>query len=712
MKTLQTVKCAFAAALVAAGTQRLAADSNAVTDALQRGLVAEEVNHDLNAAIAAYEEAVRLSSEQRAAQAAALFHLADCQRRLGQTARANENFRKVVGEYPDQKRFAELAAAAGGGGGNIDGSPDAKAAPENPPPGDLRELRIRHKALEQQIPELEAAVSRGQKFNERLINGDLNFRLSALQNEPHSPVIEKLQTELVEARVRDASLSATYGPDHPERKANMNTLKSITEQLQEATTQAVESLRLKLEVQVDQLSRLRDERAFVEKAITQIEQYSNEAAKRSEQSRAAKSEAGVPADDAEAERKELAEMERMAAESPDQLRGELLTQKVKAVRIASVKFLLAHGVPPDEAANDSETPLVWAVKRGSLAIAKVLVDAGADPNRQVKYGALHAAAESGHLAIAEYLLAHGANPNSVSPMGRSTPLLRAIDHRAIHVATALLTKGADPNLAGGADSGSPLLHAVLLRQPDMIALLLQSGANPNLGGDYGDPPAALAPPLPAGGFAVSLPGSPPPDGEHLHTQAIRHLLARWNTPLGVAAERGDAETVKALLAAGALPDYTNPAGFTALHRAVAAGAESTCKLLLAAGANPNARDLWDRSPMLFESSPAAHKHLVDAGGTNYEANPSKFPGSKGDKWVHVFGAVEARVLFDGDAPLRVDDLVNQASPGPRADKLRARILEASEQDLSRANLNVESQNKLAVGRPSFLLQVEVPGTLK
>jgi hypothetical protein len=58
-----------------------------------------------------------------------------------------------------------------------------------------------------------------------------------------------------------------------------------------------------------------------------------------------------------------------------------------------------------------DTPLIWAAEMGSTACAKILLDAGADPNL-VEYDGwspLHWAARNGHLEVTKLLLDHGAN---------------------------------------------------------------------------------------------------------------------------------------------------------------------------------------------------------------------------------------------------------------------------------------------------------------
>jgi tetratricopeptide (TPR) repeat protein len=87
----------------------VAAATDALNEALQRGLLAEEAQRDLPAAAAAYAEAVRAGDDLRAPMATALFRLAESQRRLGQTNEALGNYRRLLREFPDQTNMTSLA---------------------------------------------------------------------------------------------------------------------------------------------------------------------------------------------------------------------------------------------------------------------------------------------------------------------------------------------------------------------------------------------------------------------------------------------------------------------------------------------------------------------------------------------------------------------------------------------------------------------------
>lgn len=87
----------------------VAAATDALNEALQRGLLAEEAQRDLPAAAVAYAEAVRAGDDLRAPMATALFRLAESQRRLGQTNEALGHYRRLLREFPDQTNLTSLA---------------------------------------------------------------------------------------------------------------------------------------------------------------------------------------------------------------------------------------------------------------------------------------------------------------------------------------------------------------------------------------------------------------------------------------------------------------------------------------------------------------------------------------------------------------------------------------------------------------------------
>ena len=209
------------------------------------------------------------------------------------------------------------------------------------------------------------------------------------------------------------------------------------------------------------------------------------------------------------------------------------------------------------------TALVLAAREGDLESTKLLLAAGADINQLTEYRwtALLTATNNRHYKLATYLMEHGADVN-IANKGGWTPLYLATDNR---------------NIEGG-DYPVP--------KPDMdhleyIKILLDHGANPN-------------------------------------ARAKDNTLSRMQwffesgaTPFVRAAQSGDTELMKLLLAHGADPKIPTDHGDTALTAAAGIGwvegvtyehsakeNVEAVKMLLDLGLDPNAANKDGRTPLM------------------------------------------------------------------------------------------------------------------
>ena len=147
--------------------------------------------------------------------------------------------------------------------------------------------------------------------------------------------------------------------------------------------------------------------------------------------------------------------------------------------------------------KDGSTPLLAAAQQGSLAIVRLMLEAGAAVGAARRDGTtpLIVAAELGHHLCTAELLKRGA-PTDARARDGTTPLLAAAD-AGHHSIVALLLKAGPPKSAFlsatmAADGSTPLLLAVQNGHRAVVAALLQTGADPNVARRDGVRPLALA----------------------------------------------------------------------------------------------------------------------------------------------------------------------------------------------------------------------------
>ncbi len=235
-----------------------------------------------------------------------------------------------------------------------------------------------------------------------------------------------------------------------------------------------------------------------------------------------------------------------------------------------VRALLTQHVDVNTPQPDGMTALHWATYQDDLALATLLVRAGANVKAASRYGVtpLSLACTNGNGAMVELLLSAGADPNASLP-GGETPLMTAARTGAAASVQALLSHGArvenkddrrgqtalmwaaaeghaaivEDLIEAGADlrlrlaSGfTPLLFAVREGRLDVVRILLKAGADVNEA-------------IPVEGRRRGYGGRLPPAGA---------------TPLLLAVTNAHYELASVLLDAGANPNADLP-GYTVLH---------------------------------------------------------------------------------------------------------------------------------------------------
>jgi tetratricopeptide (TPR) repeat protein len=96
-------------AAVFLGSAGFVSGAAGINEALQKGLFEEEANHNLEAAIQAYQSVIKQFDDQRKFAATAIFRLGECYRKQGKTNEATAQYQRIVQEFADQPALATLS---------------------------------------------------------------------------------------------------------------------------------------------------------------------------------------------------------------------------------------------------------------------------------------------------------------------------------------------------------------------------------------------------------------------------------------------------------------------------------------------------------------------------------------------------------------------------------------------------------------------------
>jgi len=284
----------------------------------------------------------------------------------------------------------------------------------------------------------------------------------------------------------------------------------------------------------------------------------------------------------------------------------------------AARTLLKQGADVNSAQGDGMTALHWAVQKGDVELAQMLLYAGANVKATTRVGGytpLLVASKIGDAPMIDTLIAGGADPNTPTING-TTPLMFAAEAGNAAAVKSLLDKGADVNAKEKVKGETALTFAAAYGRADVIRVLTARGADVNVttktvdlvafnkeeqerfaqfqqqatqqaagragrAGAPGAEPAAGG----RGGRGFNPNAKPGIDRQYNYTE----LIGSWGglTALHLAARQGQLEATQALLDAGTpINQMTEGDHATALLIATINGRFDLAKYLLDHGADP------------------------------------------------------------------------------------------------------------------------------
>src|SRR5215471_11057969 len=312
---------------------------------------------------------------------------------------------------------------------------------------------------------------------------------------------------------------------------------------------------------------------------------------------------------------------------------------------STVQSLLKQKVDVNEAQADGNTALHWAAYRDDVEMARLLIQAGANPNLKTRLGdvaPLHLAATNGDAAVVELLVKAGADVNAANGNG-TTPLMFAAASGRTDAIRILLDQGANVNARDTSHGQTALMFAAALNRAPAIKLLVKRGAdvrlmsevaevkpnrseqqanvaadarqhngNPFTSATFSEKPAdksanppASKPEAPQPKPVANAQGAPQGRGRDV-TQIGGH------TALHFAARDGQMEAVKALVEAGAdVNQLSATTAMTPLIQAIITGHFDIAKYFLDHGADPNLATKKDGLTPLYATIDSRFAPRVD-----------------------------------------------------------------------------------------------------
>jgi ankyrin repeat protein len=249
-----------------------------------------------------------------------------------------------------------------------------------------------------------------------------------------------------------------------------------------------------------------------------------------------------------------------------------LIDAIKSGNRQTTLALVRQRVDVNAREADGTTALHWAARADDAEIVAALLGRRANVNAANRYGMtpLFLAATNGSAAMVETLLEAGADPNAMLPEGQTVLMAAARAGNAAAI-KALVDRGADVNVRESRLGETPLMWAAAENHAEAVRLLIQQGADVNARSGKADFPR----------FSF---------GDGIVALMMTLPRGHW-TALMYAARQGAVDAARALAAAKADLNLTDPEGTTALMLAINNAHYGVAAALIEQGADPDVADV-------------------------------------------------------------------------------------------------------------------------
>ena len=540
---------------------RLAGAADNPNEALQKGLLEEEANHNLDAAIQAYQTVINQFDDQRKIAATAVFRLGECYRKQGKTNEAVAQYQRVGRDFTDQDALVKLSAQNLSALGTTSASSFQQYLQQIQGQSGLdeeaKEIQ-RYRDLAQNSPDLLNAVSGG------------GTPLESAAGKGQLEVAKFLLDHGADVNSRN---DQGYTPLH---FATVNGSKAMVELFldhqAEANGENNEGVRPL------HLAASRGFLSVVEALLVH---------------------------GADPNAQMIGGTIEPLGKGGGYDRATPLHYAAAGGYLAIVKLLLDHKADVNVKARNGRTPLHAAADFNRLEIVKLLLAHQANPNASASDGTpLGLAVRNRNAEMVKALIAAGAdvnakgvpvdsNPQALNAGNILVPLAYTARVGDLALARILLQNKADINVHD--DLGyTPLHSTALAANAEMVKLLLENGADPNIKDKLGNTPLLVYGQL-----------YEPQISELLlaHKADVNARNEEGLTSLSVAVEAPNGELVELLLKNGAEVNAADKYGRTALHHAVWSQSKDILELLIAHGADINAKDKGGNTPLDLTKHP-------------------------------------------------------------------------------------------------------------